>query len=137
MIPIQKGGQDLEPGTPSDPGAVSTIYGAAVDTQNFGAVLFILNAGLASATGKLNVTIQEAVDAAFTSPAAVTDAAFAEVSAANDLASYYGIVHKTGTTKRYLRTKAIVTTDVVAFATNAIKLDPVSTGDGDTFAFEV
>jgi hypothetical protein len=137
MIPIQKGGQDLDAGTPSDPGAVGTIYGAAVDTQNFGSFLVILNAGLASATGTLTVTVQEATDSAFTSPTAVAGAAFTVVTVSNDLASYYGLIHKNGSSKRYIRTKAVVATDVVAFSTDVIKLDPVSTGDGDTFAFEV
>jgi hypothetical protein len=92
----------------------AAVNGAAVDTQNYGEAIFILNVGTVLASGTLDVKIQESVDSGFTSPTDVASAVFTQVTPANDVASYVGKVQTIGR-QQYLRT---VHTAAVAASTS-------------------
>ena len=99
--------------------SVATHNGDAVDTKGFKEALFILNAGVASATGTADVKVQECAtsDGQY---ADIEGAAFTQITTANDVAIYQGRVRITPTRKRYLRAVAVVGTDVVVLGVAVI-----------------
>lgn len=72
-----------------------------LDARGYKYAIVILNVGACGASATLDVTV-ETSDTSGGTYTAVTGAAFAQVSDANDLASYYGIVRLDGT-ERYLQ----------------------------------
>lgn len=90
--------------------AVSTINSSGVDCKDFESVMFALDAGVATATGTLDVKIQESSDnSTFTD---ITGAAFVQVDVDNDNDIYLLRV-KSRNFKRYLRTVSVIGTDTV------------------------
>jgi len=88
--------------------AASTVNGAAVDTIGFEDCLVVLIAGTAGASATVDVVIQES-SASGSGFAAITGAAFTQVTTANDLTVYVGRISLLGR-KRYLRAVATVAT---------------------------
>ena len=88
--------------------------GQAVDTKGFKEALVLLDAGAVETGGTVDVKVQESADGS-TGWADITDAAFTQVAAGNDLAIYQGRVRITPSRKRYLRAVGTVTTADVSF----------------------
>ena len=99
------------------------ILGTAVEVLGYEATV-VLNAGECTATGILDVKIQESDNG--TTWTDWTGGAFTQVTAANDLATQEKAY--TGT-KRYIRTVAQVTTDSCQFGTTIIRLNPQAAED--------
>ena len=85
--------------------------GDAVDCLGAKEALAVLDTGVCSATGTVDVKVQESADGS-TGWADITGAAFVQVTVANDQAIYQGRIRMTPTRKRYLRAYGTVGTDV-------------------------
>lgn len=90
--------------------AVATVTGAIIDTQSWREIVIVLNTGTCDASTQLNVTVTEDTDADFGgSPAAVSGAAFTEVTAANDDAAFVGRLNTDVLNDRYIQLSAAIT----------------------------
>lgn len=97
-----------------DAGAVTgTDNGAVIDAAGFDEAIIILNVGVIAATGTLNVKVQEDDVVAFSSPADIAGAAFAEVLTAGDQTTKIGRVRLEGSRQGFIR---VVATQAVAGA---------------------
>ena len=88
----------------------TTVNGTAVNTAGYDEAVIVLDCGTTTATGTLNVKVQESVDSAFTTPIDITGAAFAEVTPTNDDAIYVGTIKLTAARKQYLRVVGVAAT---------------------------
>lgn len=93
--------------------AVDTIVSAGLDCKNMEDAIVILHAGLATATGTLDVEIEESDDdGASDAYASLTGAAFTQKVIADDDATYYAKIRlNVAGVKRYLRISGVVGTD--------------------------
>jgi len=98
---------------PQSIGIGATVTGTVVDTAGYDEAMIILDVGTITATGTLDVKVQEAVVAAFSTPIDITGAAFPQVLPATDDAVFVGHVRLTAARKRYMRVSA---TDATAAA---------------------
>lgn len=93
--------------------AISAINSDGVDTKGFETVMFELNVGVATATGTLDVKLQESSDDGVADAYAdITGAVFVQVTVANDNTVYLLRI-KSRNFKRYLRTVSTIATDTV------------------------
>ena len=91
--------------------ATGTATGTAVDTKNFDEAFIILDAGTATATGTLDVTVEEG-DTSGGSFTAIAGALFVQIVAANDNRILVGRI-RVKNFKRFIRIVAVVATDTV------------------------
>ena len=96
--------------------------------------MIVFNAGTVGSSGTVDVKVQES-DASGGSYTDVTGAAFTQVTASNDDATYVGRINLNGT-KRFLKVVMTVGTAACDAGTSVI-MSPAYTGDGSTFSFEV
>jgi hypothetical protein len=82
------------------------VNGAVLDTAGWDELLVIVNAGLATGAGTLNVKVQEDTLVAFSSPSDISGAAFTEIVAANDNTSYIGRIKLDGDRQQFMRAVA-------------------------------
>lgn len=101
----------VEKGIQSEDLATGTKTGAPVDTKDFEEALIILDAGVATATGTLDVTVEEG-DTTGGSFTAIAGAAFVQIVAANDERILVGRI-RVKNFKKFIRTIAVVATDTV------------------------
>lgn len=105
--------------------AATTNLSAAIDTLGFNEAIFIVYAGLHSATGDSTVTVTEC-DTSGGSYSAITGAAFANITASNDLGEpFVGRMSLVGR-KRYLKVSNVVADDVVEIAVLCVLAAPVN-----------
>lgn len=100
-----------EKGIQSEDLATGTETGVPVDTKNFDEALIILDAGVATATGTLDVTVEEG-DTTGGSFTAIAGALFEQIVAANDERILVGRI-RVKNFKRFIRIIAVVATDTV------------------------
>ncbi|HUX00239.1 MAG TPA: hypothetical protein VMY35_04600 [Phycisphaerae bacterium] len=103
--------------------SAGNVEGSAIDTNGFHEALFCLNSGTNQATGTVDVKVQECATSDGTY-ADITDAAFVQVTTANDVAIYQGRVRMTASRKRYLRAYAVVAVAACVFGVVAILGEP-------------
>jgi hypothetical protein len=99
---------------------VAANAGNEIDCLGFEEALIILNTGVAG--GELNVKVQECADSGG-SFADVAGATFAEVTSANDVASYCGRL-ELSKRKRYMKIIGTVTTGACLFAVEVVLMKP-------------
>lgn len=117
---------------------VATNVSAAIDTLGFTEALIVLYAGTCSATGTLDVTVTEC-DTSGGTYAAITGAAFTQITASNDVAQpYHGRISLVGR-ERYLKISSVVGTDVAEAAIVVILGGPVEapTTPSQTISFNL
>lgn len=90
--------------------AAGTANGTAFDAKGMGDILVTQIAGVATATGTGDVTIQDSADNS--TFAAIAGATFPQVVAALDDRTWYGVLRK-GSYRRYVRASLVVGTDNV------------------------
>jgi hypothetical protein len=119
----------------ADSYAAGTHLSGAIDTAGYHQALVVYNAGTTAGAGTTDITV-EAATTSGGSYTAVSGAAFAQVTTANDEAVYVGRVNLTGT-DRYLKVKAVQGGGAAAEFAVTMILTPYYSGDGSTFSFEV
>lgn len=92
--------------------------GAAIDTLDYEGVCFVLEVGAITGTGKVNMKIQRAIDAAFSSPIDVVGAALVEITDAGGSLCY--IIDVRDPIMRYLRAVVTPSTAASVFGVTAI-----------------
>ena len=95
-------------GIVADNHAAGTVNGPAIDRKGFEEALVVVNSGTNGTGGTVDIKIQES-DASGSGFADITDAAFAQITEANDNTVYVGRLNLVGR-KRYLRVVATVGT---------------------------
>lgn len=108
--------------------------GAAIDTAGYHQAMIVFNAGTVGSSATVDVKVQEC-DTSGGTYTDVTGAAFTQVDANNDDATYVGRVNLNGT-KRFIRVVLTVGT-AASEAGTSVLMSPYYTGDGSTFDFEV
>jgi hypothetical protein len=88
----------------------TTVNGTAIDTAGYDEAVIVLDCGTTTATGTLDVKVQESVDAAFSSPIDIAGAAFAQVTPTNDDAIYVGTIRLEGARKQFIRVVGVAAT---------------------------
>ena len=121
-------------GQKADNWAVGADSSAAIDTAGYHQAMIVFNAGTVGSSGTVDVKVQEC-DTSGGSYTDVSGAAFTQVTASNDDATYVGRVNLNGT-KRFLKVVLTVGTAACDAGTSVI-MSPAYTGDGSTFSFEV
>jgi hypothetical protein len=120
----------------ADNWSTGTDNSSAVDMQEFGEVLVLLNAGTVGASGTVDVHVEESADGS-TGWADITGAAFTQVTASNDDADYMGRVAWTATRERYLRTVLVVATAACDVGVSVLQLESAVQEVASNTAFNV
>jgi hypothetical protein len=117
--------------------SVTTHLSAAIDTKDIDELLVILDGGIASATGTLDVTVTEC-DTSGGSYAPITGASFARITTANDNTVFVGRIQSKNW-KRYIKISAVVGTDVVVAGVVVLlgKADAEKLSQTSTLVFNV
>lgn len=106
-----------------------TQVSSAIDTLGYREAIFVLYAGTLS-TGTTDVTITEC-DTSGGSYAAITGAAFTQVTSSNDNALYVGRINLDGR-KRYLKVSAVIATAASEHAVVVALANPISAAVSQT-----
>ena len=110
-----------------------TVNGGGVDTKGFHEALVVLDCGVTTATGTLDVKVQESADNS--TFADIAGATFTQVTPANDVAIYQGRIRMTPTRKRYLRAVAVAAVAAsiagVSFILGEANNEPAATPEFD------
>ena len=114
--------------------SAETDNGAAVDTLNAYCALIVLNVGVITGAGTVDVKVQECATSGGTYTD-ITGAAFTQVVAAGDQTAYTGRLMLNGI-QRYIRVVYVAATAGSLGATSVI-LMPKYTGDADAQDFSV
>lgn len=95
--------------------SVGTEDGASVDTRDFDTMLIIVAVGTVTATGTVDITVQESSDDAVGDAFAnITGAVFTQITVANDNTVYVGRI-KCKSFERFIRAQAVVGADTGDF----------------------
>ena len=114
----------------------SDASGSDIDTAGFEYAVVLLNVGTCGASATLDVTVETATTSGG-SYSAVTDAAFAQITDANDLASYFGIVRLDGTEQFLQVTGDYAGTGAVAYSITVLLTNAQYAEDDSTPSFAV
>ena len=117
--------------------AIATNNSAAVDTQGFSHAIIVVNAGTATGSGTLTVTVEQSLVSG-SGFAAITDAAMTAITSATDDAIFVGSI-RLDPVKQYVRVVGTVAVAAVQFSSSVVLMDPARSADqaDQTFAFEV
>jgi len=121
----------------ADVWAVATNNSSGVDTQGFSHAIVVVNTGTATATGTLDVTVEESLTSGGTYTA-ITGAVMAQVTTANDDTLFVGSI-RLDPVMQFIRVVGTVDTDTVEFSSSVVLMDPARSADqaDQTFAFGV
>lgn len=112
-----------------------TVNGTGVDTAGFDEALAIFDCGTITASGTLDVKIQESDNnSTFTD---VSGAAFSQKTPSNDEAIYSGRIKCDGSRKRYLRAVAVQATAAALASVSFVLGKKNYTARVNNFAFDV
>lgn len=120
-------------------GAASRSADAAtsdIDTAGFEYAMVLLNVGTCGASATLDVTVETATTSGG-SYSSVTGAAFPQISDANDLASYFGIVRLDGTEQFLQITGDYTGSGSVAYGVTVLLTNAQYSEDDSTPSFAV
>lgn len=113
----------------------TTVNGTAIDTAGYDEAVVVLDCGTTATSGTLNVKVQEATDAAFTTPVDITGAAFTQVTPTNDDAIYVGVINLEKRL-RYIRVVGVAATAASIYGAS-VHLAQAQTKPAQTPAFAV
>lgn len=109
-------------GIKADAHAAGTITGTGVDTTGFSELMVVVNAGTFAATATVDITLEES-DASGSGYAAISGAAFTQLTTSNDDNIYVARVRLGGRDK-YVRAVAVVANAAADFAVDFLLGEP-------------
>lgn len=113
-----------------------TVNGQEVDTAGYDEAMIVLDVGAITATGTLDVKVQE-TDTSGSGYADVASAAFSQKVTATQNAVYVARLKCDGARKRYIRIVAVQATAAVLAGCSVVLFQKYFTGTAQSLAFDL